>query len=103
MPRVVCEMCRGEFEFRRKTQVENEPVPKHCGRLECRMRHDYTPDDWAGRARMARAKRDAGTMLAHDGYLDDYSSMTRPFASRRFIVVPVELDPIDEEALRRDA
>ena len=94
MPHARCTVCRDGFEFRRKTQDEHEPEHKHCGRLACRIRHDYTPENWAGRARMARAKLAAGTMLVHDGYEDDYSSAGRPFASRHFVAVPVVLDAI---------
>jgi hypothetical protein len=50
-----------------------DPSPPICGRIHCRARHYWTPDDWAGRARMARARQAAG----------------------------IELDDFDHEALRR--
>lgn len=104
MPRARCVECGKEFEFRRKTQIDatrGGDEPAICGRLPCRMRHDYTDEDWEGRARMARAKQAAESTPTPAGYLDDYDSATRPFTSRRFVPGPVELDGIDEEALRR--
>jgi hypothetical protein len=104
MPRATCRECGNEFEFRRKTQLDTArggDEPPHCGKVQCRMRHGYTAEDWAARARMAEAKLAAETMLVHDGYADDYNSATRPFASRHFKRVPVVLDEIDQEALRR--
>ena len=39
------------------------PTPRICGRLRCRMIHDWGSDDWAGRARMARARERADVEL----------------------------------------
>jgi hypothetical protein len=50
------------------------PSPATCGSILCRARHDWGPEDWAGRARMARARRDSG----------------------------IELDDLDREALGRE-
>ena len=104
MPRATCRECGDEFEFRRKTQLDTTrggDAPPHCGKIQCRMRAEYTDEDWQGRARMARAKMAGETTPTHDGYLDDFATGERPYASRRFVPGPVELDDIDREALRR--
>jgi len=43
--------------------LELDARPVICGHLHCRARHDWRPDQWAGRARMATARHAAGVPL----------------------------------------
>jgi ribosomal protein L37E len=56
----MCRQCGREFRYR----VKKKPVlPITCGYVACRARESWGPEDWAGRARMARARMAAGVAL----------------------------------------
>lgn len=62
----VCEVCGWDFHYRPKRPRKGAPLsppPSICGQVACRARHDWEPDDWAGRARMATARALAGVAL----------------------------------------
>ena len=53
----VCPSCGRSFIY------TGEEEPASCGRPGCRAITTWTPDEWAGRARMAEARRAAGLEL----------------------------------------
>ena len=53
-----CPVCGTCFVYRRTAE------PIHCGALSCRGRHDWGDEEWAGAARMARARQQAGIELS---------------------------------------
>jgi len=63
----VCRICDDEF-FGIGRLVHGELVkPDVCGKKDCIIRGAWGPEDWAGRARMAAARRHAGVPLdEHD-------------------------------------
>jgi hypothetical protein len=56
-PHEHCVVCRRAF------MAGTAPPPEICGQLHCRARHLWGPRDWAGRARLARARAAAGLDL----------------------------------------
>jgi hypothetical protein len=55
-----CRICDRVFRYR---AADNTPPPAICGQVHCRARHEWGPEDWAGRARMATARATAGRPL----------------------------------------
>lgn len=55
-----CRECQRLFTY---TPKADEPTRTLCGGRPCHARANWTADDWAGRARMAEARRDAGAAL----------------------------------------
>lgn len=61
---VVCAECSTAFNFT-YTPVDGKPPPippEICGHPRCRAMR-WTPEEWAGRARMAEARQAAGNPL----------------------------------------
>jgi len=58
----LCPICGALYVYR---LTKRSPIePRHCGALRCRALHDWTDDDWAGAARMARARARVGIELS---------------------------------------
>jgi hypothetical protein len=57
----ICPHCGREFRYLRAEGIE---PPDCCGEPFCCARQTWTPEQWAGRARMARAHRAAGGQLS---------------------------------------
>lgn len=55
-----CQVCQHLFIY---TPKADEPPRTLCGFLACHARANWGPDDWAGRARMATARKAAGVPL----------------------------------------
>lgn len=53
-----CRVCKTSFRY---TLLRG--LPLSCGTLFCRASTTWTRDEWAGRARMARARQAAGLAL----------------------------------------
>lgn len=65
--RAICQVCRRPFVHAPKTS------PDTCGSIRCRAMTTWGPDEWAGQARMARARQAAGIPLTDL----DRASLTR--------------------------
>lgn len=94
----ICRGCSRRFRYQAR---QDRPPPTSCGRLACRAQQEWGPDEWAGAARMARAREAAGTMLVPGPHGDDANGTTRRFPSRTTVSVPVVLSELDREAMRR--
>jgi hypothetical protein len=55
-----CEQCSSTFRYKK---AESAPTPPICGALECRALQEWGEEEWAGRLRMAKARRAAGRPL----------------------------------------
>ena len=91
-----CPFCKRPYIWRQKTasgRVINEDTPKSCGRRMCAAAAEWTDGEWAGRARMARARREAGEFLHRS--IDEHGVRTIEK------VTADPLDDLDREALRR--
>lgn len=56
----VCGSCGRPFRHQTR---QGQPRAEICGQLDCRARHDWSPADWEGKARMAHARQKAGIEL----------------------------------------
>lgn len=89
-----CAQCEEVYWAPERGQTKASPPPSVCGRSECWARQYATPEEWAGRKRMAEAL--IGAMLEGDPartYVDPTTSLTR-------YLLP-HWSPTDEEAMRR--
>ncbi len=87
-----CANCHKGFLYDAATQVAGRPLC--CGRKVCVAMLFWGPEEWAGRARMARARKAAGRILVA-GPVDPETR--RP----TFVWSTKVLDAVDREALRR--
>jgi hypothetical protein len=85
-----CRRCSLRFRY---PIVQGRPAPVICGRLFCHAVEHWTPEDWAGRARMAKARKAAGRILVRDGR-DRDGNVTFKWSK-------TVLDRLDREALER--
>lgn len=53
-----CEVCGRTFRHAARL-----PHPRTCGRVYCRAVESWTPEEWAGQRRMARARQAADVEL----------------------------------------
>jgi hypothetical protein len=91
--RTYCKWCHRGFLY---DPLPGRPRPTGCGRGACHAREHWGPEEWAGRARMARARQAAGRRLEIVGIAED-GIYGRVF---RWTTDGV-LDDLDREALRR--
>jgi hypothetical protein len=84
-----CGPCRAKFVYRPQP---GQGPPPCCGKLRCRALATWTSEDWAGRARTARARQAADRIAApgpHDRDGKPTSVWVQP------------LDDLDRRALQR--
>lgn len=86
----LCRRCSRRFRHR---AAQGTPTPVICGRMLCHAMEHWTPDDWEGRARMARARQAAGKILVR-GPRDRDGNVTFKWSK-------TVLDRLDREALER--
>jgi hypothetical protein len=84
-----CVVCDQRFIYEAPRDADPPPT---CGAIYCRARHEWTTEQWAGQARMAEARLEAGHMI--ETYTDDNGD-------RRQRRVPVVLNDLDHEAIAR--
>ncbi len=71
--RTTCAVCGRSYTYR--TGRKTKRPPEICGHIHCRARHTWGPEDWAGRARMARARLSAHGLDALDDL--DHEALAR--------------------------
>lgn len=102
-----CQVCNREFTWRAKTkdgEVKNETAPRTCGVLHCVAVDEWTDEQWAGRARMARARLEAGRILGPGPVDPDYEPSYPRQDEQTWVKGSVWVDPLndlDREALDR--
>lgn len=86
-----CRWCQRRFLFE---PHGNRPDPRCCGRPHCYAREHWSAEDWAGRARMARARQASGRHLVRVGR-DKDGNVLLGWSTTEV------LDDLDREALAR--
>lgn len=86
----LCRRCSRRFRY---SIIQGRPAPVICGRMLCHAMEHWTREEWAGRARMARARQAAGKVLVR-GPRDRDGNVTFKWSK-------TVLDRLDREALER--
>lgn len=102
-----CVICKRSFTWRSKTkdgEPMNEESPRTCGKLYCEAMDTWTDEQWAGRARMAKAREASGKIVGSGPVDPDYRPSYPRQDEQTWVTTCVWVDPLndlDREALRR--